>query len=547
MNNSVLITLISTTLIIAPNYSYDPINIPKVLVLTIMAFMLIGFLARDGKILISRNFRVLFILSAVFVIQLILVVSFSGSYFTQQIFGTFGRNTGLITYLALISLLVSVALLVSSELNKKLVNGLLITGLANLVYGIIQFLGIDPIKWNNGYTPIITFLGNPNFASSFIAMSCISALVLVLGPKQSTYKRVSGALFILAGLFLILESQSIQGFIVFGIGALIFLYFYLTKQKQIKRNLQGLFFLVTTPLVALVSLGALKIGPLADYLYKVSVRQRGFYWHAAVKAMQDNPYFGVGLDSFGDNYYRYRSANAAFYSVNTQTNSAHNIFLDFGANGGFPLFIIYIFLTLFAGWRAIKNLRRLEFFDPYFVTIFAVWVGFQAQSIISINQIGVAVWGWAFSGALIGHSLIEEKLPDDTKKNSHKKGTKVPVSSWLGASVGLLLGVSLVFPKFQSDHNYRVATGSGNLNLAIAVVQKYPKDLALSTKMADAISQSGFRPQAVEILRDVTASNPKYYPGWATLFSLVKPDSADSKLALLRMQELNPRVEIIKD
>jgi hypothetical protein len=159
----------------------------------------------------------------------------------------------------------------------------------------------------------------------------------------------------------------------------------------------------------------------------------------------------------------------------------------------------------------------------------------------------VAVWGWAFSGALIGHSLIEEKLPDDTKKNSHKKGTKVPVSSWLGASVGLLLGVSLVFPKFQSDHDYRVATGSGNLNLAIAVVQKYPKDLALSTKMADAISQSGFRPQAVEILRDVTASNPKYYPGWATLFSLVKPDSADSKLALLRMQELNPRVEIIKD
>jgi O-antigen ligase len=547
MNNSVLITLISTTLIIAPNYSYDPINIPKVLVLTIMAFMLIGFLVPYGKILISRNFRVLFILSAVFVIQLILVVSFSGSYVTQQIFGTFGRNTGLITYLALISLLVSVALLVSSELDKKLVNGLLITGLANLVYGIIQFLGIDPIKWNNGYTPIITFLGNPNFASSFIAMSCISALVLVLGPKQSTYKRVSGVLFILAGLFLILKSQSIQGFIVFGIGALIFLYFYLTKQKQIKRNFQGLFFLVTTPLVALVSLGALKIGPLADYLYKVSVRQRGFYWHAAVKAMQDNPYFGVGLDSFGDNYYRYRSANAAFYSVNTQTNSAHNIFLDFGANGGFPLFIVYILLTLFAGWRAIKNLRRLEFFDPYFVTIFAVWVGFQAQSIISINQIGVAVWGWAFSGVLIGHSFIEEKFPDDTKKSSHKKSTKVPVSNWLGASVGLLLGVSLVFPKFQADHNYRVATGSGNLNLAIAVVQKYPKDLALSTKMADAISQSGFKPQAVEILRDVTASNPKYYPGWATLFSLVKPDSADSKLALLRMQELNPRVEIIKN
>ena len=547
MNNSVLITLVSTTLIIAPNYSYDPINIPKVFVLTIMAFMLIGFLARDGKILISRNNRLLFILSAVFIIQLILVVNFSGSYVTQQIFGTFGRNTGLITYLALISLLVSVALSVSSELNKKLVYGLLITGVANLIYGIIQFLGADPIKWNNGYTPIITFLGNPNFASSFIAMSCISALVLVLGPKKSTHERVFGVVFILAGLFLILKSQSIQGFIVFGIGSLIFLYFYLTKQKQIKRNLQGLFFLVTTPLAILVSLGTLKIGPLSDYLYKVSVRQRGFYWHAAINAMQDNPYFGVGLDSFGDNYYRYRSANAAFYSVNTQTNSAHNIFLDFGANGGFPLFLIYIFLTLFAGWRAIKNLRRLEFFDPYFVTIFAVWVGFQAQSLISINQIGVAVWGWAFSGVLIGHSVMEEKLPSDTNKSSHKRSTKVPVSSWLGACVGLLLGVSLVFPKLQSDHNFRVATGSGNLNLAIAAVQKYPKDLALSTKMADAISQSGFKVKAVEILRDVTANNPKYYPGWATLFSLVKPDSTDSKLALRRMQELNPRVEIIKD
>jgi hypothetical protein len=35
----------------------------------------------------------------------------------------------------------------------------------------------------------------------------------------------------------------------------------------------------------------------------------------------------------------------------------------------------------------------------------AAWVGFQAQSLISIDNIGISVWGWLLGGSIVGLSL----------------------------------------------------------------------------------------------------------------------------------------------
>ena len=100
-----------------------------------------------------------------------------------------------------------------------------------------------------------------------------------------------------------------------------------------------------------------------------------------------------------------RSADAALKSLTVQSNAAHNVFLDIGSNGGFILIILYLIIVVSIFYLGVKNILRMEKFDPFYTAIFASWVGYQAQSVISINQIGLALWGWVLSGLIIGYEI----------------------------------------------------------------------------------------------------------------------------------------------
>jgi O-antigen ligase len=79
--------------------------------------------------------------------------------------------------------------------------------------------------------------------------------------------------------------------------------------------------------------------------------------------MMLRPLSGVGLDSFGDWYYQVRSVDSAIQSPLITSSAAHNVFLDMGSNGGFPLFIIYVSLMIFTLVSGVKHLRKMENFD----------------------------------------------------------------------------------------------------------------------------------------------------------------------------------------
>jgi O-antigen ligase len=108
----------------------------------------------------------------------------------------------------------------------------------------------------------------------------------------------------------------------------------------------------------------------------------------------NHPLFGVGMDSYRDYYFRSRDLVAAQREIaGASVDSAHNVILDMFSSGGFPLALIFILIQSLIFSSAIRTLKRMPEFDPLFVTIFAAWIGFQAQSLISINVIGLSVWG----------------------------------------------------------------------------------------------------------------------------------------------------------
>jgi hypothetical protein len=259
--------------------------------------------------------------------------------------------------------------------------------------------------------------------------------------------------------------------------------------------------------------------------------------------MKSNPLTGIGIDSYGDNYLRYRSKNAEFFSSATQSNTAHNVYLDIGSNGGFPLFVIYVAISIYIFYRGIRKLRNLENFDPFFVGLFVAWVGYQAQSIISINQLGLAIWGWILGGLIVGYSFIgDSSIPNNSstkrlvKKKSNGLGFTVLVTS-----VGGLLGFLVVFPMFQADHSFRVATATRNANSVIEAATKSPIDINRTLNAAQLLANSHLNPQALDLAKKTVDVNPKFYNGWVLISQITDPASLDHKNAIKRMQELNPR------
>jgi len=541
----IIATLGGVSLIITPKFSIDPINIPKLFLLTPLAFAAFFFIFNAPRIVLDRNFRLPFALALLFFIQITIVLTTSNVFFEQLFYGTSGRNTGYLSYVSLLAIFLATIVAANSVLNQKIAIVLFACGALTVAYGILQTTGNDFVSWNNPYNKIIGFLGNPNFASSFLGMSSMVGVALLFGTALKNYQKILIVFYEVISFFLIFKSDAIQGVIIFALSSAIILFLYLRFNEKIN-NIYSYLLAGLTSIAGIIAVfGILNKGPLAAYLYATSVRQRGFYWDAGFKMMNANPVFGVGLDSYGDNYLKFRSADAEFYSRVTQSNAAHNVFLDIGSNGGYPLFIVYIALVLFTFWKAITTFKRLSSFDPYFVSIFAAWVAYQAQSVISINQLGLAVWGWALSGAIIGYSIFVAKKSNGEVSNEtnpqRNRGTKSQNSRFILPTIGLIVGASLTTPLLTADHNYFKALGSGDANKVIAAATAFPEDLIRTTAAAEILAKNNLIDQSRDLLNHVVERSPNSYNAWVLLSQVNPEGSKEREKAIQMMKELDPQ------
>ena len=544
-------------LAIAPTYSNDPINIPKFFLLTLFAMTILGIALSQVRNFTQGLNTWFLILATAFIIQMALVLLFSSAPFNQQFYGMNGRNTGALAYFALICLAIGASLIAKTSYIEKVVYALLGTGLLTVGYGFLQTTGNDPVKWNNPYNSMLGFLGNPNFSSSFLGITSVAAVALGLKVNARIYLRISSVNYILLALYLIIKSQSQQGVLVFAAGTAIVLYLFIRSHSVLSKPIFRFAYLGFGSIAGLiVIMGTLNQGPLGDILYKVSVRQRGFYWRAAWEMMTANPIFGVGIDSFGDWYFPLRSANAAFYTPVTQSNSAHSIFLDLGSGGGFPLYLINISLVVLTFIVGVKYLIRNKEFNWAFAAIFGAWIAYEAQSVISINQLGVGVWGWTLMGLIVGMEFNSRSKPTESPTNTQNRGRIVRKSKEksfisspqaLGAVIGLAFGLMIALPNFSADRNYRLATATADAQTLVDASLAHPEDLVRTLSSANALAASNINDRALALARHIVEESPNYHAAWQLIFRL-EPMGSPAKLeAMTKLNELNPRVTPLKE
>lgn len=390
------------------------------------------------------NFLGIFILSLIFAF-------FASPHKYTAFFGDYLRKNGLLQYLCLSIVFIGAVIHVNKHNVKKIYALSLCLGIILSFYGVMQHYGNDFISWNNPYNPVILTVGNPNFAAALMAILFVINIAAIF---DKDIKKLMASLHLLVAIFLLITiifSNARQGLLsgLFGFSAWSIIIIYK------KNRVLGIFSLLVGFIFGILAiLGMLQAGPLSSLLYKGSVSIRGYYWRAAVEMFRDNPIFGVGLDSYGLYFKQYRETQ---YSLNhgfsITSSNAHNTFLQFFSTGGFFVGISYLCLTLSVLYVALKKIISIddEFLNVY-TGIFGAWLTFQAQSLISIDNIGISVWNWVLSGLLVG--LAFENSFDSRVNLTTVKTIKTQSQSLLLSWSFFLMTLILVSILYRGENSY---------------------------------------------------------------------------------------------
>ena len=533
----------------------DPVNVTKLFGLGGVAAAAVAVLLAFGLQELWASSKALVIFLGLFLIASLNTIVNSEAPLTQNLYGAYGRNTAFIAYLLLVSVILSVAVLRRENSFKYLIWGLFGAGFVNVFYCSWVILFGEFIPWNNPYGNILGTFGNPNFIGAFLGLFAASMVAYSLKQGTTIAVRLGALVLFFVTLYAIVDSNAIQGrvVVVAGLGIV---GFYLVRSKFEAFIAQAVYVLFIGIAGTFALLGALQIGPLTKYIYKTSVSLRGEYWQAGWNMGSDHPFTGVGFDTYGDWYRRARDTQALILpGPNTTTNAAHNVPFDVFAFGGWPLFVSYLGILALSVIAIVKVTRRNRQYDAVFVTLTTAWVCYQLQSIISINQIGLAVWGWLFGGALIAYE-VATRPKENSDGTEAVKGKSAPgrsakgkqketiFSSTLLAGIGAVVGLLIAVPPYSADAKWRSALASQNAQkVEEALVSGYlnPQNSYKYANAVQLLEESKLFDLALKYAQIGVEFNPDNFDAWKVMYLISKSSPEQKALALEKMKKLDPK------
>ena len=531
----------------------DPVNVTKLFALGGVAVAAVAALLAFGLQELWASSKALVLFGVLFLVAGLNSIINSDGPLTQNLYGAYGRNTAFVTYVLLIFVILSASVLRRESSFTYLIYGLFGAGLVNVIYcGWVIAFG-DFVPWSNPYGNILGTFGNPNFIGAFLGLFAASMVAYSVKQGTPTWIRIGVLVLFLVTVYEIVDSSAIQGRVVVAAGlGIVGFYLVRSKFQAITVQLAYVFFVAVAGIFAL--LGALQIGPLTKFIYKTSVSLRGEYWQAGWTMGSEHPLTGVGFDTYGDWYRRARDAQALILpGPNTTTNAAHNVPFDVFAFGGWPLFLSYLGILALSVIAIIKVTRRNRKYDAVFVTLTTAWVCYQLQSVISINQIGLAVWGWLFGGALIAYEIATRPTKENsdatasggkTRRVIPKKQSETIVTSTLVASIGAVVGLLIAAPPYSADAKWRSAIGSQDLQkIEQALTPGYlnPPNTYKYVNAVQLLEGSKLYDIALKYAQISVQFNPDSFDSWKVLY-LVRNSSPEEKaLALESMKRLDPK------
>jgi O-antigen ligase len=533
------------TLFLVTSSVTDPVNVTKLFAAGCVGGGVFAIVVAFGLKELWRTSKVLLVFTVLFFLAAVNSILASSSPLTQSIYGIFGRQTGFVAYLVLAMVMFGATLLRTGRSFNLLVWALLISGAVNIVYAAWAIMFGDFIGWSNPYGNILGLFGNPNFIGAFLGMFITGSIAFAFSSHFAWSYRIAFIILGLVALYEIKESHAVQGLVVTGAG-LAMIGFYLVRSKT-KSNLPTIAYLSAVGIAAGFALaGALQKGPLASIIYKRSVSLRGTYWETGINMGLDKPFTGVGMDSYGNWYRAFRPDRALvdMPGIKTMTNAAHNVVIDIFAYGGFPMLLSYLGILGVGIWAILRVTLRNRSYDGTFVALATTWLAYQLQSIISINQIGLAIWGWVLVGALVAFEYSTREESECKEKEKFSRDKDLIFSPQLVGGIGVVIGAFIAVPPMSADMTWKSALKAQNVQqVEAALTPSYlkPRDSARLAQAVLLLENSKFYDLAYKYAKEGVAFSPDYFDGWRVLYSISKATQEDKDLAVSNMKRLDPK------
>ena len=442
--------------------TYDQFDIVKVFFQRVLGLIALGawswdLLVRGGKV---RRTPVDWLILA-FLVWVALTTVFS-IHIPTSIFGKYRRFEGLLSFInyAVIYFLVLQFADRPSRV-KSLAMSLFWSSFVVAGYGVLQAVGLDPIKWGalpfEQFRPFSTY-GNPDLLGGFLMFSLPVALGLALTEKKLWMRVVYWVGFAMNAYVWVVAFT--RGAWIGGAVGLVILAF-IAWRNTAKLTVVDYSFAGLTGAIGAAAIIKSLANPnevmnfgkrFASILQfeAGSGKTRTEIWHAAIDAIKARPVFGFGADTFRLVFPKYKPfgyvKDAGYLSV---ADNVHDYPLQLAA--GIGILGMLLMYGVF-GWAAVRSaplvFKRTN--DPNRILLGAFWAaaaGYLVQLMFGLSVTGNTFLLWAAMAVVLAPtaSIVTFKAP-----------------SW-GMAVGALLlvlaalGIGYQFVLIQADHAYLLA------------------------------------------------------------------------------------------
>lgn len=425
--------------------TYDQFDIIKIFVQRALTLIAIGawswhLLTKGGRL---RRTKIDYLILAL--LGWILLTSVLSIHPPTAFFGKYRRFEGFVSFVNYAAIFWLVAQFADRASRiRSLARTLFYGGVIVSVYGLMQYLGVDPVKWGNlpfEVNRAFSTYGNPDLLGGYIIFPLAIGLALALSEEDTTWRAIYWTGFLLSVACWIVaftRGAWIGGVVAIGLLAVV-AFRHRIKLSMVDYSFAGAIGVVATVLVIVSLSAASQVMNVVARIASIfnfddpSAASRFKIWQAAIDAIKDRPLFGFGADTFRLIFPKYKPVEyvqqVGYLSV---ADNVHNYPLQIASALGIPGFLLLYGTFGAAAWfSAPLVFRKHDGTERLVLAAFwAAAAGYLAHLMFGISVTGSSYLLW------VSMAIVLSPLAKTVEIKPQKWGTPV-------AALILLLVVAL--------------------------------------------------------------------------------------------------------
>ena len=405
--------------------TYDQFDIVKVFIMRAFALVglgawCFGFFFRGGTLRRSKlDYLILAFLGWVLLTS---VLSISPA---TAFFGKYRRFEGFFTFVTYAVIYFLVIQLVDRPSRvRALARVLVISGFLVALYGVMQYLGLDPINWGTNLpfeaNRAFAMFGNPDLLGGFLIFPLAISLSLALSERDLIWRAFYWIAFlttVACWIVAFVRGAWVGGTIamVVVIGAAVLAQ---VKLKTVDWSFLGFTGVAAGALIVRSLASSNSVMNIGERLKSIlafgegSALTRFEIWQAAISAIKARPFFGFGADTFRLVFPRYKPIayvkDAGYLSV---ADNVHDYPLQIASGIGIIGFLLLYGIFGWALWLGAPNaFSRGKGTDRLVVTGFwAAALGYITHLFFGLSVTGSSVFLWLCLAVIVAPLAVSRE------------------------------------------------------------------------------------------------------------------------------------------